>query len=167
MLTEYTYRTGDLTDINAIKNITWQAYSQFKDQITPENLDEWQKKLNNLPTYFQLLKTGTSFVCEYKNRLVGSAFFVPSGNLYKWFAADWSYIRLVAVHTDYEGRGIGQQLTQMCIDEAIKTGEKIIALHTSQFQHAARHIYGKLGFVQIRALDVMHNQTYYLYLLEL
>jgi len=71
------------------------------------------------------------------------------------------------VHPDFEGNGIGKKLTQLCIDHAKEMNEKVIALHTSAFQHAARHIYESLGFVKIKDLDLMFGKQYYLYTLQI
>jgi GNAT superfamily N-acetyltransferase len=106
-------------------------------------------------------------VCENANELVGMAFLIPNGNPTTIFEKEWCYIRLVGVHPKFEGKGIGRKLTQMCIDKAKETGEKTIALHTSEFQNAARHIYESLGFVKQKDLDLIYGKQYYLYTLKL
>jgi hypothetical protein len=55
----------------------------------------------------------------------------------------------------------------MCIDKARVMGENTIALHTSEFHDAARHIYESLGFVKLKDLDLIYGKKYYLYTLEL
>jgi len=45
--------------------------------------------------------------------------------------------------------------------------EAIIALHTSEFQDAARHIYEGLGFKKIRDLEPSFGKQIYLYTLNL
>lgn len=63
---------------------------------------------------------------------------MPSDNPTEIFDADWSYIRMVGVLPDYQGKGIAKQLTQFCIEYAKQSKEKVIALHTSEFMNAAR-----------------------------
>ncbi len=167
MITEYNFRNGNITDLNQIKDLTLLAYLQFRKVFSKEFVEEWGKILSYESTYAKLFETASCFVCEYGNNIIGSAFLIPSGNPYKWFDADSSYIRLVAVHPDFEGKGIGKKLTQQCIDEAKTTGENTIALHTSEFQHAARHIYESMGFVKIKNLDLMYGKQYYLYTLKI
>ena len=113
-----------------------------------------------------LLKIAKCFVCEKEDKLIGMAFLIPHGNPYLFFEADWSYIRLVAVDPAYEGKGLGKMLTQHCIDFAKESGEKIIALHTSEFQHAARHIYEGLGFKRQKEFE-LYAKRYWIYKLEL
>ena len=167
MHSELTYRNGNINNVNQIKELTLLAYMQFRDILTEENVIEWQEYLGNENIYTELFKTAFCFVCEYNNKIIGSAFLIPQGNPYKWFDAHCAYIRLVAVHPAFEGKGIGRNLTQLCIDKAKDIGENTIALHTSEFQNAARHIYEKMGFVKIKDLDLMFGKQYYLYTFQL
>ena len=94
------------------------------------------------------------------------AFLVPKGNPTIIFQADWSYIRMVGVNPNFACKGIGKRLTQMCIDFAKNSNEAVIALHTSEFMNAARHIYESLGFKRSRELDSRYGKRYWLYKLE-
>ena len=166
MSENYIYRKGNISDLEQIKNITWMAYSQFKNILSEENFEGWNTMLNNDETYIKLFDSAICFVCENENKIIGSAFLVPHGNPFKWFEAEWSYIRLVAVHTEYEGNGIGKKLTQMCIDFAKQSGEKYISLHTSEFQNAARHIYENFGFEKQNEIE-LYGKKYWIYLMNL
>ena len=74
---------------------------------------------------------------------------------------------MVGVNPNFEGNGIGKHLTQMCIDSAKSLNESVVALHTSEFMSAARHIYEALGFKQIKELTPRYGKRYWLYTLEL
>ncbi len=165
-MSELFYRQGVPNDIPQIKELTLQAYGQFTDIISQEHCDTWKANLSDDTMYRILFEKATCFVCELGGAVVGSAFLLPSGNPYKWFTTEWSYIRLVAVHPDYAGRGIGTTLTHHCIDRAREQGESIIALHTSEFQHAARYIYERIGFRK-RNEFVLYNKKYWVYTLAL
>lgn len=167
MKSAYTFRRGNSDDINQIKKVTLHAYMQFRNVISNENARAWEVNLGNEMTYKELIHLGTCFVSEYKGKIVGCAFLIPHGKPFKWFQSDWAYIRLVAVHPDCKGKGIGKQLTQLCIDAATSAGEKTIALHTSEFQNAARHIYESMGFIKLMDLELMFGKQYYLYTLRL
>ena len=163
----FTFRNGNSDDIDQIKKLTLFAYMQFRNVISDENAWVWEESLGNEMTYTELFHIATCFVSEYKGKIVGSAFLIPHGNPYKWFQSDWAYIRLVAVHPDCKGKGIGKQLTQLCIDASRSASEKTIALHTSEFQNAARHIYESVGFTKLMDLELMYGKQYYLYTLRL
>lgn len=160
------FRKGKTEDIDNIKKLTLLAYKQFQNIISKENFETWESSIRDNNTYIELFKISTSFVCECEDKIVGSAFIILSGNPYKWFKSAWSYIRLVAVHPQFEGRSIGKKLTQLCIDFARESGESMIALHTSEFQNAARHIYERLGFKKRYELD-LYDKRYWVYTLLL
>lgn len=84
-------------------------------------------------------------------------------------AADrrWTYIRMVGVNPKYRGHGIAKDLTKMCIDFAKQNNEKTIALHTSEFMDAARHIYESIGFKVLEETLPIFGKKYWLYTLDL
>lgn len=164
---EKKYRQGSINDLEAIKHVSLLAYLQFEDILSEENILAWKENLSKNKTYEDLFSRSFCVVCEEDNNIVGSAFLVPSGNPFKWFEKEWTYIRLVAVHPEKAGQGIGKKLTKICLEKAKENGESIIALHTSEFQDAARHIYEGLGFVKIRDLDPSFGKQIYLYTLNL
>jgi ribosomal protein S18 acetylase RimI-like enzyme len=74
---------------------------------------------------------------------------------------------LVTVLEKYEGMGIGQQLTERCIDFARTQGEQVIALHTAEFMDKARHIYEKIGFRIVKEIPPRYGKRYWLYEMNL
>lgn len=167
MTNELTYREATVSDIEAIKQVTQAAYSQFYNILSAENVNAWQAMLGADKTYYDLFKIAYGVVCEENNSIIGSAFLVASGNPYQWFEKEWAYIRLVAVQPNKEGNGIGKMLTQLCIEKAKQNGEKIVALHTSAFQNSARHIYETIGFEKLKDIGMLFGKLYYLYTLHL
>lgn len=143
---EFSYQKASQKDLKALQKLTLLAYGQFQNTITDENWEKWKSNFNDDNLYKELLEIATCFVCKFDDEIIGTAFMVPHGNPHKLFQIDWAYIRLVGVNPEFGGKGIGRKLTQMCIELARETNEKIIALHTSEFQNAARHIYESLGF---------------------
>lgn len=164
---EYHYRRGTVADKEKLQQLGLNSYGQFKNILTEENWNKLNSSLTTEKTYLELLSISTCYVCEKGEEIVGMAFIIPSGNPTDIFDENWSYIRMGGVHTDYAGNGIGKRLTQMCIDHAKKRGEKIVALHTSEFMDAARKIYEKMGFKQIKELPFRLGKRYWLYHLKL
>jgi ribosomal protein S18 acetylase RimI-like enzyme len=161
------YREGSTDDAAQLKKLALIAYGQFQIVLTEENWDKLRTQITKEDLFPGLLKTSKGFVCENEREIVGMAFLVPKGNPTEIFETDWSYIRMVGVHPDFEGRGIGKQLTQQCIAFATNSGEKVIALHTSEYMNAARHLYESLGFKQMKELEPRYGKRYWLYKLEL
>lgn len=161
------YRTGSERDKEQLKNLALIAFGQFRNVLTPENWAIMLGNLNNEENLRYLLERAQIFVCEHNGVFAGIAYLLPGGNPTNVFKAEWAYIRLLSVHPDYEGRGIGRKLTRMCINHARNTGEKVIALHTSEFQDAARHIYESEGFTILEELPQAYGKRYWLYTLNL
>jgi ribosomal protein S18 acetylase RimI-like enzyme len=161
------YREGNFDDVAELQKLALLSYGQFQNTLTEENWNKLRAHITNENLFPTLLKTSRGFVCEHGNEIIGMAFLVPKGNPTEIFQEDWSYIRMVGVHPNFGGKGIGKQLTQMCIDFARSSNEKIVALHTSEYMNAARHIYESLGFKQIRELEPRYGKRYWIYKLDL
>jgi len=157
------YKNGNTNDMQGIKDLAIKAWTPFQKELTPENWEKLKANLYNDHTYKDLLNS-TSFLCTTDDhKIIGMAFLVSSGNPTELFDKDWSYIRYVSVDPDYGGKGIGKQLTENCIEYAKRTGEKVIALHTSEMMNAARHIYESLGFIILKEIEQRLGKRYWIY----
>src|SRR5580693_9734835 len=161
------YRKAELNDVPSLRELGLASYGRLKNNLTPENWKKMESVITSDQTFPVLVSDCHSFVCEENSRLLGMAFLVPSGNPTKIYSSDTSYIRMVAVHPDADGKGIAQALTKLCIDKAKETGEKTIMLHSAEIMYAARHIYEKAGFKKVRLLDEHYGLQYWLYQMDI
>lgn len=160
-------RTATEKDIPQLQKLGLNAFGQFQTVLSEDNWKKLNANLINERMYQELLSKSVCFVHEENNEIIGMAFFISKGNPTDIFQEDWSYLRMVGVNTKHSGKGIGKILTQLCVDHARQTGEKFIALHTSEFMNAARHIYESMGFEQIKELEMRLGKKYWLYVKEL
>ncbi len=159
------YRTATPADTEAVIALGVAAYSQHAAALGD---DAWAlMKKNILEKFAGLMEHATTFICTAGNRLVGVACLISSGNPDDIYPAEWCYIRMVGVHPQFSGFGIARRLTEMCIAQAKERGENTVALHTSEFMDAARHIYEGLGFRVLRELSPRFGKKYWLYTMEL
>ncbi len=161
------YRKAELKDVPALRVLGLASYGRLKNALTPENWKKMESVLTSDQTFPVLVSTCHAFVFEENSRLLGMAFLVPSGNPTKIYTTDTSYIRMVGVHPDADGRGIAQTLTKLCIDKAKEIREKTIMLHSAEIMYAARHIYEKAGFKKVRLLDEHYGLEYWLYQMDI
>ena len=166
-MSSFKFRTTAPTDEIQLRDLGLISYGQFKDVLSEENWVRLKTLLSREDLYSGILKMATGFVCELEEKIIGMAFLIPSGNPTEIFQSDWCYVRMVGVDPNFSGKGIGKRLTQMCIEHARRTNEKVVALHTSEFMDSARHIYEALGFKQIEELAPRYGKRYWLYQLEL
>jgi ribosomal protein S18 acetylase RimI-like enzyme len=123
--------------------------------------------LNDDEKLHSIISRSTIFICETNEKIVGAAYFVPSGQADGFFEKEWATIRRVGVDPDFRGQGIAESLTRQCIDFARNNNEHTIALHTSEFMDAARHIYEKSGFKKLKEIDPLFGRRYWIYILNL
>lgn len=162
------YRTAHLNDLDQLKALGISAWSPFKKELKAEHWDNLDQTISSLETYANLLKISDCIVCETEDKaIVGMAFLVPNGHPDEIYDSQWCHLRFVSVDPNYNGKGIGQKLTELCIELAIQNQEQTMALHTSEIMHAARHIYEKMGFEIIKEIDERLGLRYWLYTLEL
>lgn len=162
----FSYRFGNQNDLSQLMELTLLAYGQYKNVLSPAHWQEMVKNQSNKNLLPELMERGRFFVCEEGDQIIGMAILVPSGKATPLFQANWAHIRLVGVRPGFEGRGIGRKLTQMCVTFAEQSGENVVALHTSEFQNAARHIYESMGFKKHREFMV-HDKKFWIYLRSL
>jgi ribosomal protein S18 acetylase RimI-like enzyme len=59
---------------------------------------------------------------------------------------DEAHVRMVGVHPEARGRGIGRLLMETCLREARAAGKTMVTLHTTQRMKAAQRMYESMGF---------------------
>lgn len=102
-----------------------------------------------------------------KSDIVGMIYVLPHGNPTDIFPAEWSHIRMLGVHPNYIGKSIARQLIEMCLQQAHEWNEHTVALHTSEFMDAARHLYEGFGFSILKEIPPLFGKKYWLYTLAL
>lgn len=163
---DFFYRNGTINDVDELQKLALASYGQFQTSLTPENWDIFNSFLHDQQKFIDILKISQCFVCIDENTIIGVAYIIPSGHPTDLFKTEWSYIRMVGVNPKYRGLGIAKTLTNMCIGYVKQTGEKTIALHTSEFMDSARHIYESIGFKAINEFSLF-GKRYWLYILDL
>ncbi len=164
---EYIFRQRTASDIEELNNLALLAFSDYATVLEPDSWNIMKGKIGDAEWLKALHTTTTCFVCTRGEQIAGAAYLVPHGNPTAMFAAEWCYIRMVGVHPEHRGRGIAKILTQMCVDEAVRTGENVVALHTSEFMDAARHIYESMGFRVVKDIGLVFGKQYWVYTLDI
>lgn len=161
------YRAATLDDVQQLMQLGVASYGMYTAFLTPQNMEKMKSSMRNLNTWTGLLMFAKGLVCVHDEQIAGMVFLVPSGQQSELFPQEWSHIRLLGVHPQFQGKGIATALTKWCIEQAGKDGEQVIALHTGEMMNAARHIYEKLGFVMWKEIPRRLDVRYWIYTLEL
>ena len=162
------FRKGNKNDLEHLKELAVKSWTQFKDDLTNDNWNELYKTLNSSENYHGLLENSECLICENNDKqIIGMAFLVPKGNPNEIYDKNWCHLRFVSVNPAYRGKRIGETLTRMCIEIALKNNEQTMALHTSDIMSSAIHIYEKIGFKVLREIKPSLGVKYWVYTLEL
>lgn len=159
------YREAGPADTEALLALGRLAYGTHAAVLGAAHAAEMDRRLADRAALEDLMSYATAFVAVQGRRLAGMAFYVPSGHPSAFFSADWCSLRRLAVHPALRGRGIARELVSRCIARA--AGQQTMALYTGEFMRAARALYEDMGFVQLRRIDNMFGQPYWLYVLDL
>ncbi len=164
---ELDFREITPQDKAQLKSLGIMSYGQYSKILTLDNWEILKGFLHDEEKLTELINKSKGFACIDNKEIIGMAYIISSGNPSDIFKSEWSYIRMVGVNPKYQGLGIAKTLTKMCVDYAKITNEKTIALHTSEFMDAARHIYEKLGFKILQEIEPRFGKRYWLYTLDL
>ena len=158
------YRQGTLDDLTGLKNLALKSWGHYQNELTDENWQKLKAILNDDKTFTDLLGKSFCLVCVNENEeIIGMSFLVPRGNPTEIYDKSWCYLRFVTVDPNFGGQGIGRELTEKCIEYALKNGENTIALHTSEMMHKARYLYESLGFTILKAIEPRLGKKFWLY----
>ena len=139
-------------ELDAIGALMVAAYQEFSP---PEPPPQWLHYLDDIRAVRRRLAESTLIVAEDAGHLVGAVTYYADGS--KESAGGWpanvAVFRLLAVHPEARGRGIGRLLTEECIRRARATGAAAVGLHTTHLMNVARAMYERMGFVRVLERD--------------
>lgn len=161
------YTTGSIADVPALMRLGLASYGVFHDVLTPDNWSIFKRNLENEAIYIELINKATCFICKDGDTIAGMIYLLPNGNPTDIYPTEWCYIRMLGVHPHYMGKGIARKLIERCLLQAQEWNEHTIALHTSEFMDAARHLYESFGFSILKEIAPRFGKKYWLYTLAL
>ncbi|WP_307803936.1 GNAT family N-acetyltransferase [Micromonospora echinofusca] len=87
--------------------------------------------------------------------LLGSVTFVLPGSRYAEISGPGeAEFRMLAVHPDAQGRGVGELLIRSCAERAVRSGRRALVICTRRgFAGVAQRIYARLGFTRTPERD--------------
>ena len=118
------------------------------------------------------LEAADIFVAVLDEEVVGAVTYVsdPESEWLEWSEPGEAQIRLLAVDTKAQGRGIGEALVTACIDRAREQGLTIL-LHTTNHMPVAQRLYPRMGFVRrperdVHDFEAEHDMTFVAFTLD-
>ena len=139
-------RPGELEHVAKLLVAAYQEYEEFMPA------DRWDWYRSDMINIRSRMADSELIVAKVRNKIAGAVTLYPQGSNNGW-PGGWAGIRLLAVHPDYRGRGIGRALMEECIRRCRERGTKTIGLHTTELMKVARAMHEQIGFERIPEFD--------------
>ena len=145
-------RDAGVEDLDQVSLIIRDAYQEYQANFSPE---VWERYARDIMDVRSRLDTSELIVAENSGRLVGAVTFYPntSPSDQGGWPAGWTGIRLLAVHPDARGMGIGRVLMDECLRRSRLREATALGLHTTELMGIARGMYERMGFVRVPEYD--------------
>ena len=148
----FTIRDARVDERDAVRDLTVRAYSVYATVMEPAAWAGLDRAVR------QALESETAerIVADDHGTLIGSVMLFPADTAsYGEFTGSLPApeLRLLAVPTTAQGRGVGRALVEECIRRARASGVAAIGLHTSKSMATARDLYRRMGFERAPETD--------------
>ena len=138
-------------ELDQVASLMRDAYSEYQSHFPP---DTWERYAANIMEVRSRLDVSELVVAERHGRVVGAVTLYPNVvNAEQDWPAGWAGVRLLAVHPDARGQGIGRVLMDECLRRSRKRRSATVGLHTSDIMRVARGLYERMGFVRAPEFD--------------
>jgi len=145
-------RNAGVEDLDQVSLLIRDAYQEYQANFAPE---VWERYSREIMDVRSRLDTSELIVAENSGRLVGAVTFYPntSPSDQGGWPAGWTGIRLLAVHPDARGMGIGRVLMDECLRRSRLLSATALGLHTTELMGIAQGMYERMGFVRVPEYD--------------
>lgn len=147
-----TVRDATLEDLDDVALLIRDAYQEYQTNFPPE---VWERYAMDIMDMRSRLDTAELIVAENAGELAGAVTFYPnvSPSDQGGCPSGWTGVRLLAVHPDARGTGVGRVLMDECLRRSSLKGAPALGLHTTELMAVARGMYERMGFVRVPEFD--------------
>ena len=145
-------RDAMLEDLDDVALLIKDAYQEYQSNFPPE---VWERYAMEIVDVRSRLDTDELIVAEHAGELVGSVTFYPTASPsdHGGWPPGWTGVRLLAVHPDARGTGVGRVLMDECLRRSRLKGASALGLHTTALMAVAHGMYERMGFVRVPEFD--------------
>ena len=141
-------RAGEL---DQVAQLMLDAYQEYQAHFPP---DTWERYSANIMDVRSRLEFSELIVAEQSGAVAGAVTLYPNlVSAEQGWPAGWAGVRLLAVHPDARGQGIGRVLMDECLLRSRRRRSAAVGLHTSEIMRVARGLYERMGFVRVPEFD--------------
>ncbi|MDO8532527.1 MAG: GNAT family N-acetyltransferase [Dehalococcoidia bacterium] len=139
-------------ELDEAARVMLAAYQQYEASFPT---GRWERYAADILDVRGRLPHAELIVAEEAGRIVGAVTLYPDGSRsgMEGWPPEWAGVRLLAVHPDARGRGVGEALMRECMERSRKRGVTTLGLHTTTVMAVARGMYERMGFVRAPEYD--------------
>ena len=132
-----TIRPAEQPDVEKIKNCVDRAYVHYTERIG-------KKPGPMLDDYSKIVRNHQAFVAVLESRLVGVCVLIrKKGGI---------LLDNIAVHPEFQNRGLGRKLIEFCESKVRKQGFSKLDLYTNVLMTENISLYQRLGYAETKRL---------------
>lgn len=148
-----TVRAARATEFETVADITVRAY-QAVPGLIDDDTNYYVEELRDVAG--RARSSDILVAVNDDDKILGAIAYVPDSmsEMAEWDMPDVAGFRMLAVDPSAQGLGVGQFLTETCLERAREGGAKALVLHTLEALTAARGLYSKMGFQRDASFDV-------------
>ena len=145
-------RDARTEELNQIALLMRDAYQEHRASFPPRM---WEGYARDIMDVRSRLGSSELIVAEHGGPVVGAVTLYPEAlrSHQEGWPPGWAGVRLLAVHPDARGLGIGRALMDECLCRSRQRAAVTIGLHTSEIMSVARQMYERMGFVRVPEFD--------------
>ena len=144
-------RDARADELDEVASMMRDAYQEYQAHFPP---DVWERYAANIMDVQSRLAVSELIVAERGGIAVGAVTLYPNvANTEQGWPPGWAGVRLLAVHPDARGQGIGRVLMNECLRRSRQRSSPAVGLHTSDIMRVARSLYERMGFVRDPEFD--------------
>jgi GNAT superfamily N-acetyltransferase len=160
---KFIIRDAKPSEYGSVGTLMVNVYSQLDGFPSPKDQPMYYKMLQNIGSLTENPKTRLLIAISENGSIGGGVVYFGDMKYYGSGGTainekDAAGFRLLAVDPNSRGNGLGKQLTNACIDLAIKEHRKQIVIHSTKAMKVAWRMYEKLNFVRSEDLDFMQEK---------
>ena len=155
-------RDDELDQVAALIDAAWREYDE-RVRGSEERMASYRGYREHMLDVRSRLDEAELLVAERDGTIVGTVTYYPSVDgvsTGEGWPPGWASIRLLGVHPEARGAGIGRLLTEECIRRARAEGAPTVGLHTTALMSIARAMYERMGFTRLPAHDFVIDDDF-------
>ena len=150
-------------DFDKVGTLMAEVYAALPDFPSPEEQPEYYQLLRNVGALTKNPGTEILIAVNDDREILGAVVYFRDMKYYGSGGTATAEkgaagFRLLAVHPESRGSGLGKALTQSCIDRARQEGLRKLVIHSTKAMMTAWKMYERMGFKRATDLDFMQGE---------